>query len=382
MSGPGAASIERLIIEVDRAINARALYTPVHPSVVSSVEKLVAAVEAACVERGQGGVALLAVGDDLVVDQRPLPRGSLHHEQLVRLLNRCGVESLTLARGLAVDEALVLVSALATGGAPHTSPHVAVGHVEVRVAEDGSGARAAELVSPDRLGEAREAFTAFRGDTRRGLEPLSGIVWGLIDGLAHASRELLPLAPLKNYDEYTFVHSVNVSLLTLAQARALGIADEPLHDVGLAALLHDFGKLKVPLEVLNKPGKLEGAEWELMMGHAELGARELSRLDGIRPLSIVVAYEHHMRFDGEPSYPLPRSPRRPGLASQLTSISDVYDAICTTRPYSKARPRTVALEVLRQRSGAFHDPLLVDNFARIVLAVDTGPAPTGKQASA
>jgi HD-GYP domain-containing protein (c-di-GMP phosphodiesterase class II) len=254
--------------------------------------------------------------------------------------------------------------------------------VVIRVAAPGSTPGATELVSPDRLAEARQAFTAFRGDARKGLEPLSGMVWGLIDGLTNASRELLPLAPLKDYDEYTFVHSVNVSLLTLAQARSLGIADEALHDVGLAALLHDFGKLKVPLQVLNKPGKLEGAEWELMTSHPELGARELSRLDGIRPLSIVVAYEHHMRFDGEPSYPLPRQPRRPGLASQLTSISDVYDAICTTRPYSKARPRTVALDVLRQRSGTFHDPALLDNFARIVLASEAAPPAAGKQANA
>ncbi|MGH7348985.1 MAG: HD-GYP domain-containing protein, partial [Candidatus Rokuibacteriota bacterium] len=163
-----------------------------------------------------------------------------------------------------------------------------------------------------------------------------------------------------------FVHSVNVSLLTLAQARSFGIEGARLHAIGLAAFLHDIGKLKIPLEVLNKPGKLEGEEWGVMMSHCQEGATHLCGVEGSHPLAILVAYEHHMRYDGQPNYPVPRIGRRPTLASQLTSISDVYDAICTTRPYAKARSREFALSVLTGRAGTFHRPALVANFVRMV----------------
>jgi response regulator RpfG family c-di-GMP phosphodiesterase len=81
--------------------------------------------------------------------------------------------------------------------------------------------------------------------------------------------------------------------------------------MGLAALLHDVGKLSIPLSILNKPGRLEGEEWNVMMGHVELGGWHLGGLEASAPLSILVAYEHHLRFDGQPNYPPLRTPRRP-----------------------------------------------------------------------
>src|SRR6185503_6848765 len=122
--------------------------------------------------------------------------------------------------------------------------------------------------------------------------------WSLMDALQRATREILPLAPLKTHDDYTFVHSVNVSLLTLAQARSFGIEGARLHAIGLAAFLHDIGKLK-------------GDEWRIMMGHAQEGATHLCGIEGSHPLAILVAYEHHMRYDGQPNYPVPRIGRRP-----------------------------------------------------------------------
>jgi HD-GYP domain-containing protein (c-di-GMP phosphodiesterase class II) len=183
---------------------------------------------------------------------------------------------------------------------------------------------------------------------------------------------MLPAVPLKSHDEYTFVHSVNVSLLVMAQARSFGFEEPVLHSFGLASLLHDVGKLAVPLSVLNKPGRLEGDEWKIMMSHAELGAWHLGQLERSAPLTILVAYEHHLRFDGLPNYPVLPQARPPNLASQLTAIADVYDAICTARPYRKALARQAALEAIRNRAGTFHDPFLVANFCRLV---EEGGAP-------
>jgi HD-GYP domain-containing protein (c-di-GMP phosphodiesterase class II) len=177
---------------------------------------------------------------------------------------------------------------------------------------------------------------------------------------------MLPLARLKNHDEYTFIHSVNVALLVLAQARSFGITGTMLHTIGMAALLHDIGKLMVPLEVLNCPGKLEGEAWSVMQSHAEQGAWYLSGMEGSSPLSILVAYEHHLRYDGKPNYPLLRAPRMPNLASRMTSIADAYDAMSTLRPYQKPKLRETALEVLKRNSETMYDPLLVANFVRLV----------------
>ena len=366
LKGPEAA-IDRLIVQIGAAVSMRSLYAAGHPNVVKAAERLVEAVGSACAERGRDDLTFLVVGEDLVVEQKPLRKTSLYHDQFARARRRRGVERLTLARGLDLEECRRLLEPLAVGGTPLSSAHVVVGCLDVQ--GEGGGARGVAVPDPlsgDALAAAREAFTELRNDKKAGLRRLEEVVWGLMDVLSQTTREILPLAPLKNHDEYTFVHSVNVSLLTLCQARAFGIAGDALHGIGLAALLHDIGKLKIPLQVLNKPGRLDDAEWRVMLGHAEDGARHLCEIPTSQPLSIVVAFEHHLRFDGEPSYPKLRVPRKPTLASQLTAIADVYDAASTTRPYSQAQSKAAAIALLRRRAGSWHDPLLVSNMAQVV----------------
>jgi len=192
------------------------------------------------------------------------------------------------------------------------------------------------------------------------------LVWGFIDSLSRSTRAMIPLAKLKEHDEYTFIHSVNVSLLVLAQARSFGIEGTMLHAFGMAGLLHDVGKLLVPISVLNKPGKLEGEEWKEMQSHAERGAWYLTEIEGTLPLAITCAYEHHLRYDGQPAYPVTRGNRIPHLASRMTSIADAFDAMQTVRPYQKPLLRSAAQEILTKRAGTFYDPLLVGNFVTII----------------
>ena len=374
---PGAlTAVDRLVVSLVAGINMRALYGAEHPALASHVERILEAVATACQEMGKDSLTFLVVGQDLVVESQPLRTGSLYHQQFIRALTRRSVERLTIGRAVDVEECVRFLTPMALGGAPVSTRHIIVGRVELLAPEGlalgrGGGGRGAEdsaieLLTAQSVDGARDAFTEFRTDRRGGLVRLEQVVWSLMDALQRATREILPLAPLKTHDDYTFVHSVNVSLLTLAQARSFGIEGARLHAIGLAAFLHDIGKLKIPLEVLNKPGKLEGEEWRIMMSHAQEGATHLCGVDSVHPLAILVAYEHHMRYDGQPNYPVPRVHRRPTLASQLTSISDVYDAICTTRPYAKARSREFAVSVLTGRVGTFHSPALVANFVRMV----------------
>ena len=141
-----------------------------------------------------------------------------------------------------------------------------------------------------------------------------------------------------------------------------------LHSFGLAGLVHDIGKLLVPIDVLNHPGKLEGERWAMMQSHAEQGAWYLTEIPNSPPLSILVAYEHHLRYDGKPAYPVLRTPRLPSLVSRMTSIADAYDAMSTVRPYQKPKMRAAALDILKSRAETFYDPVLVANFVQIVEA--------------
>jgi hypothetical protein len=382
MPGPprDRQALERLIVHIAAAINTRALYAAAHPRVAQAVQAVLDDLGSLS---GRESVTLFIVGDDLIADDRPLRRSGIYQQNFVHALRRRKVERLTLVRGLDAAQCVQFVSVMAAGGTPASTPNVIVGRVEINVADGGAGTAPgaggpggagaggdgrllAIPLSSTLVDEGREAFSRFRTEKKTSLQKLEEVVWSLMETLARSAHDVIPLAPLKTHDEYTFVHSVNVSLLVLGQARSFGIQGPMLHALGLAALCHDVGKLSVPLDVLNRPGKLEGEDWKVMQSHAEVGAWQLAAMDDAPALSVVVAYEHHLRYDGQPTYPLLLRPRRPALAAQLTALADTFDAVSTVRPYQKAMTRPAALEVLRKRAGTFLDPMLVGNFHRLL----------------
>ena len=369
-------TLERLIVQVAAAINTRALYAEGHPRVAQAAQAVLDASNAALLR--QDAVTFLIVGEDLVVDDRPLRRAGIFHQNFVHALKRRKVERLTLARGLEQAELLQFVSVMAAGGVPVTTAHIIVGRVEMATADEEAPTTSDTKATPltaRQIDEGREAFSRFRTDRRGSIHKMEEVVWSLMETLSRSAHDVIPLAPLKTHDEYTFIHSVNVSLLVLAQGRTFGLEGPTLHSLGLASLCHDVGKLNVPLDVLNCPGKLEGDAWRIMQSHAEEGAWQLATMDDAPALSVVVAYEHHLRYDGIPTYPLLRHPRKPTLAAQLTALADVFDAVSTLRPYNKARTRSAALAILSERAGTFHDPLLVGNFYRLTGAEPPATVP-------
>jgi len=357
--------MEHIPTQIAAAINMRALYPANHPRVVQTIEQIVAGVHRLLQQTKSDSVTYLIVGDDLVFGQDVIRKTSLSVRQFIEVLKRRGIERLTLAAGLQQDEAHQLIGALASNEPVASSRHIILGRVHVELEEENLQVARREL-SPEQLENIREAWAKFRVERKLPMGEMEDLVWNFIDSISRTTRPILPLAKLKEHDEYTFVHSVNVSLLVLAQARSFGIQGPMLHAFGMAALLHDIGKLSVPIAVLNKPGKLEGVEWETMKGHAQQGAWYLGEVENASPLSVVVAFEHHLRYDGQPNYPVLRSPRVPNLASRMTSIADTYDAMSTVRPYQQPLSRAASFELLKKRSETFYDPLLVANFIRLV----------------
>lgn len=196
-------------------------------------------------------------------------------------------------------------------------------------------------------------------DVRMGREinmaAVSRVVSDMAESILRNGDALTSLSRLKSFDEYTFYHSVNTAVLALALGRRLRYGKEALHRLGIGALLHDIGKTRIPIEILNKPGKLDADEFEIVKQHALRGAEILSSTTGLDESCQRPALEHHERVDGT-GYPFGRSKSELSLFGMLGAVVDVYDAITSDRCYHKAKPPHEALRYLYRigRQGHLH----------------------------
>jgi putative nucleotidyltransferase with HDIG domain len=182
----------------------------------------------------------------------------------------------------------------------------------------------------------------------------------------HGERQMiLPLLQLKQFDEYTTTHSLNVAVLTMGLAEHLGLPAADVRVFGIAGLLHDIGKIMIPLEVLTKPGKFTDEERTLMNRHPAEGARILLETEKTSDLAAVVAYEHHIMLNGG-GYPPLHFRRVCHRASNLVHVCDVFDALRTNRPYRDAWELPRVLAYLEERAGLEFDPQYVTPFVRMM----------------
>ena len=179
---------------------------------------------------------------------------------------------------------------------------------------------------------------------------------------------LLGLASIKNYDEYTFNHSVNVAIYALAIGNRLGFSKNTLKELGLTALLHDIGKSKIPKKILNKPGPLDKEEWEVMKGHPLEGVEivlNLRQMGEIYPKMVFGIFEHHQK-DNFMGYPELLLKTERNFFGQIIQIADVYDALVTPRVYKKAFSPEEALSIMLKDKGTQFDIILLKIFIGLV----------------
>jgi putative nucleotidyltransferase with HDIG domain len=181
---------------------------------------------------------------------------------------------------------------------------------------------------------------------------------------------MLPLLQLKQFDEYTTTHSLNVSVLSMALAEYLEMAPADVRAFGVAGLLHDLGKVRIPIEILTKAGKLTPDERLLMNRHPVEGARLILESEEDLDLAAVVAYEHHIMLNGM-GYPQVRFRRSCHEASNLVHVCDVYDALRTRRPYRDAWPVEQVLPYIEGRAGLEFDPAYVQAFISMMRMWET-----------
>ncbi|MGW8182206.1 MAG: HD-GYP domain-containing protein, partial [bacterium] len=270
--------------------------------------------------------------------------------------------------GTTPEEIVKLVSDLASPSAEVSSyPHISTGLVELRYGSaDGVGMSFEELrkfqgEQIDKLKGVLGGISRFKKLDITGLED---IVVSFIAVLHRESNILHIMTPVRSYSEFTYTHATNVAILSMFQAEALGVKGEYLHDIGIAALLHDVGKMFVSKEILEKKGKLDEQEWEEMKKHTIYGAKYLIGIDEAPKIAVPVALEHHMRYDGTGYPKTSHVAHKQHLCSQIIAISDCYDALRAKRPYKANFSIDAILSILKEESGKQFNPLLLDNFVR------------------
>ncbi len=177
---------------------------------------------------------------------------------------------------------------------------------------------------------------------------------------------LLPLVQLKEADQYSATHSINVSVLSMGLAESLSLASADIQAIGEAAVLHDVGKTLISMDILNKPGKLTDDERLLIEMHPVEGAKILLAEGSRYELSAIVALEHHIGWQGTGGYPVFHYPRQPHPLSRLVQVCDIYDALRTKRPYRDAWPVARTLSHLKSQAGELLDPEYVDGFLSMI----------------
>ncbi len=363
---------EEIVRRLAAALRGAQLYAAGHPLVTRNVSALADTLTLA--HAVTPSLTIGIVGDELVVGDTPVPRAAETMGELMRRLHHAGIERIVIERGVQLPELSQLVQTVARGdGTVDVTatlaklPHIRVGRLQVEQRVDAASGDIATFrrLYDDAVTVAERLWESADVEGKPDADAAGGMVDSLAQAVAQNRTALLALTALKNYDNYTFTHMVNVSILTMGQARGLGVEGPLLREFGLAALMHDIGKVKTPIEILNKPEKLTDKEFDILKRHTVDGAEILRRTPEMPALAPVVAFEHHLRADGT-GYPGGVQRPQLNLGTMLCGIADVYDAMRSQRIYQQAYPTDRILAVLQKNDGKQFDQHLVRRFSQLV----------------
>jgi len=221
----------------------------------------------------------------------------------------------------------------------------------------------------------KEMYEIFESDKKIRMNITRRLMQSMFNHLVENESFVYGLTNIKNYDEYTLNHSVNVCILSISLGKRLGLDKNEIIDLGISAFFHDFGKTEIPTEILRKPGKLNEEERDIIEKHPQLGAEKLIQLKSYSSLplrAINVAMEHHVKEDlgGYPQY---KKKKQVNLYSKIVKICDFFDALTTERPYRKrAFSRDEALRMMMEKSEKEFDPILLKAFINMIGAYPVG----------
>lgn len=293
----------------------------------------------------------------------------VRRESVLATVRASGIETLLIDTSKGLD-----LPPGADGGAPATAAPAKAAGAPLPAPDDLSTQDERTAAAHRVVNRAKEAVREVFDAARLGKGIESSAVVSVVEDVATSIEcnqlALLKVLRLKNKDEYTYLHSVAVCALMVNLARQLGLDREKAKELGTAGLLHDIGKVMVPLEVLNKPGRLTAEEYALAQTHPMEGHRLLVEVGGIPDMALDVCQHHHEKMDGT-GYPHRLGAEQISLASRMGAICDVYDAVTSDRPYKDAWSPIEAITRMRQWDGHF-DPQLLFSFMLSVGMIPVG----------
>jgi putative nucleotidyltransferase with HDIG domain len=357
-----------------QALSAVSLYSGEHPASARAVDRAYQALSD--LQDEQESARFTFVGDEIVFGARPLRE--LRGWDWGKRLGAAGVQRLELTERVEPGdfEAFLDELAMRLGGGPVRSAEVRQGRPSSirygEVAVQGESEVVEEERTPptsyslqeeiDTVGWVQEELKEGR---RLQMLEAEGIVRSLSVAMHADQAFLIPLVRLKEFDQYTVTHTLNVSVLTMALTEFLGLGPREVRAFGIAGLLHDLGKVRIPVDILNKPGKLSDREREVMNSHTVEGARLILEAEEELDMAAVVAYEHHIRIDGS-GYPALRYKRACHHASDLVHVCDVFDALRTHRPYRAAMSAERAVSIIEEGAGTEFDADIAHAFVKMM----------------
>jgi len=317
------------------------------------------------------------LGDEVLFGDQPLRE--LRDWEWSGRLSAIGIQRLQFDETATRDEleafldetlARLTLRAIDTSEARPMRPSgIRYGSVGIRGQDAASEAAVLTAQVPMNLGDEAETIRWMHSELASGralpLVEAESVVRALTVAMHGDRQMMLPLLSLRQYDEYTTTHSLNVCVLAMGLAEYLGMGARDVRAMGVGGLMHDLGKTMVPVEVLNKRGKLTDDERTIMNRHPVDGAKIIIGSEPDLELAAVVAYEHHVMLNGG-GYPTFRHPRDCHRASKLVHVCDVYDALRTNRPYRDAWPAAKVLAYLEERSGTEFDGETAHAFTRMM----------------
>ncbi len=368
------------------------LYPEAHPFLLATAEKLVGTIGHLLVGRTEA--AFYLVGGELFFETLSVPLD----QSLALLMEQFAgreVGGISFKPGLTAKD-LIKFAALMNrepesfrvqGGISQASSQEGLEHIELHRAQlmnrtivSVETKQGASALFMDAVSMVKELVQAVHLDKAINARKMNTVVQTMVDSVLENRDALMGLTSIKMYDEYTFAHSVNASILAISLGTYLSFDKPRVAALGVAGLLHDIGKVSVPIEIINKPDKLSEEEWELIKRHPVEGALALSDIPGVTKLAMIAAFEHHQHGDAR-SYPWIDDRPQQHPFSQIVAIADAYDALTAARVYFKSRmPPDQAMRTLIKKRGVAFEPAFVKAFVNMIglfpvgtlLKLDTG----------
>jgi len=363
------------------AFQSAQLYGREHPLFKQALEKAYSSIRTVLESKNEFVVGI--IGDELIFEKEIFFELSKLVKPLIGYLKERQVERIIFKSGITLQELNKFIDFLLTkkeelGDKPEEYlilngvEHISTGKVKAFKEESLSLGESIHKTARG-LKEYEESLRQISKPfndilSKQKLDPiaLKLAVSGMLDGLDIQFQHLMKLSTFKRYDFGTFVHLLNVAILSMYFSSKLGLTRDAILEIGISALFHDIGKLYISRKIIRKPDKLSLEEFTKIESHTVLGAQMmLEYTDKLGMMPVVVSFEHHLKYDLS-GYPKLAFPKNPNIASQIVSICDVYDALSQRRSYKSDYPPQMIYGIMIRQRGTAFNPKLLDKFFKMM----------------